>query len=108
MEKRGEENFLNFSRSEHGARAHIDLSASSERVTRVSFTKMAKSRPVRKTIAQRPSSGSLRGAVAVVAGATRGAGRSIARALGEAGATVYVTGRSVVGNRSHYNRPETI
>ena len=37
---------------------------------------------------------SLAGAVAVVAGATRGAGRGIARALGEAGATVYCTGRS--------------
>src|ERR1700691_2647271 len=50
----------------------------------------------------------LAGAVAVVAGATRGAGRGIARALGEAGATVYCTGRSVRGNRSPYNRPETI
>ena len=39
--------------------------------------------------------GSLAGQVAVVAGATRGAGRGIARALGEAGATVYCTGRSV-------------
>jgi NAD(P)-dependent dehydrogenase (short-subunit alcohol dehydrogenase family) len=46
--------------------------------------------------------------VAVVAGATRGAGRGIARALGEAGATVYCTGRSVRGNPSPYNRPETI
>jgi NAD(P)-dependent dehydrogenase (short-subunit alcohol dehydrogenase family) len=69
---------------------------------------MTKSRRGHKAIARRRSSGSLRGAVAVVAGATRGAGRGIARALGEAGATVYVTGRSAVGNRSHYNRPETI
>jgi len=46
--------------------------------------------------------------VAVVAGATRGAGRGIARALGEAGATVYCTGRSVRGNPSPYRRPETI
>jgi NAD(P)-dependent dehydrogenase (short-subunit alcohol dehydrogenase family) len=46
--------------------------------------------------------------VAVVAGATRGAGRGIARALGEAGATVYCTGRSVRGNLSPYGRPETI
>ena len=38
----------------------------------------------------------------------RGAGRGIARALGEAGATVYCTGRSVRGNPSPYNRPETI
>jgi NAD(P)-dependent dehydrogenase (short-subunit alcohol dehydrogenase family) len=46
--------------------------------------------------------------VAVVAGATRGAGRGIARALGEAGAIVYCTGRSVRGNPSPYGRPETI
>jgi NAD(P)-dependent dehydrogenase (short-subunit alcohol dehydrogenase family) len=44
----------------------------------------------------------------VVAGATRGAGRGIARALGEAGAIVYCTGRSVAGNPSPYGRPETI
>jgi NAD(P)-dependent dehydrogenase (short-subunit alcohol dehydrogenase family) len=47
-------------------------------------------------------------AVAVVAGATRGAGRGIARALGEAGATVYCTGRSVRGHPSAYGRPECI
>jgi NAD(P)-dependent dehydrogenase (short-subunit alcohol dehydrogenase family) len=46
--------------------------------------------------------------VAVVAGATRGAGRGIARALSEAGAFVFCTGRSVRGNPSPYNRPETI
>jgi NAD(P)-dependent dehydrogenase (short-subunit alcohol dehydrogenase family) len=46
--------------------------------------------------------------VALVAGATRGAGRGIARALGEAGATVYCTGRSVKGKPSPYGRPETI
>jgi NAD(P)-dependent dehydrogenase (short-subunit alcohol dehydrogenase family) len=50
----------------------------------------------------------LTGRVAVVAGATRGAGRGIARALGEAGATVYCTGRSVRGEPSPYKRPETI
>jgi NAD(P)-dependent dehydrogenase (short-subunit alcohol dehydrogenase family) len=50
----------------------------------------------------------LAGRVAVVAGATRGAGRGIARALGEAGATVYCTGRSTRGSPSHYRRPETI
>ena len=36
----------------------------------------------------------LKGKVALVAGATRGAGRGIAIALGEAGATVYCSGRS--------------
>ncbi len=56
----------------------------------------------------RRSTQSLDGTVAVVAGATRGAGRGIARALGEAGAMVYCTGRSVRGYRSSYNRPETI
>jgi NAD(P)-dependent dehydrogenase (short-subunit alcohol dehydrogenase family) len=50
----------------------------------------------------------LAGRVAVVAGATRGAGRGIARALGEAGATVYCTGRSVRGKPSPYARRETI
>jgi NAD(P)-dependent dehydrogenase (short-subunit alcohol dehydrogenase family) len=46
--------------------------------------------------------------VAWVAGATRGAGRGIATALGEAGATVYCTGRSSGQLRSEYDRPETI
>jgi NAD(P)-dependent dehydrogenase (short-subunit alcohol dehydrogenase family) len=46
--------------------------------------------------------------IALVAGATRGAGRGIAVALGEAGATVYCTGRSTTGRRSEYDRPETI
>jgi NAD(P)-dependent dehydrogenase (short-subunit alcohol dehydrogenase family) len=50
----------------------------------------------------------LDGQVAVVAGATRGAGRGVARALGEAGALVYCTGRSVPGQPSPYARPETI
>jgi NAD(P)-dependent dehydrogenase (short-subunit alcohol dehydrogenase family) len=50
----------------------------------------------------------LTNAVAVVAGATRGAGRAIACELGAAGATVYVTGRSTRGNPSPMNRPETI
>jgi NAD(P)-dependent dehydrogenase (short-subunit alcohol dehydrogenase family) len=49
----------------------------------------------------------LEGRVAVVAGATRGAGRGIACMLGEAGATVYCTGRSVRG-RPAGTRPETI
>ena len=51
---------------------------------------------------------SLDGRVAVVAGATRGAGRGIARMLGEAGATVYCTGRSVRGQASPRGRAETI
>ena len=46
--------------------------------------------------------------VALVAGATRGAGRGIAVALGEAGATVYCTGRTTREQRSEYDRPETI
>jgi NAD(P)-dependent dehydrogenase (short-subunit alcohol dehydrogenase family) len=52
----------------------------------------------------------LHGRVAVVAGATRGAGRGIAAALGEAGAIVVCTGRSSLsgGRQSDYDRPETI
>jgi NAD(P)-dependent dehydrogenase (short-subunit alcohol dehydrogenase family) len=50
----------------------------------------------------------LEGKVAVVAGATRGAGRGIAVELGAAGAMVYCTGRSVRGNLSDMNRSETI
>ncbi len=50
----------------------------------------------------------LRRQVAVVAGATRGAGRGIARMLGAAGATVYCTGRSVRGRPATAGRPETI
>src|SRR5262245_7169195 len=49
---------------------------------------------------------SLKGKVALVAGATRGAGRGIAVELGAAGATVYCTGRSVRGQTT--GRPETI
>ena len=59
-----------------------------------------------------PDRKALRGRVAVVAGATRGAGRGIATALGEAGATVICTGRSSRDKtrrvRSDYDRAETI
>ncbi|MCB0088881.1 MAG: SDR family NAD(P)-dependent oxidoreductase, partial [Caldilineaceae bacterium] len=51
---------------------------------------------------------SLKGQVAVVAGATRGAGRAIAVELGAAGTTVYCTGRSVRGAPSDLQRSETI
>jgi NAD(P)-dependent dehydrogenase (short-subunit alcohol dehydrogenase family) len=50
----------------------------------------------------------LEGKVALVTGATRGAGRGTAVALGEAGATVYCTGRTTREQRSEYDRPETI
>jgi NAD(P)-dependent dehydrogenase (short-subunit alcohol dehydrogenase family) len=50
----------------------------------------------------------LAGKVVLVSGATRGGGRGIAVALGEAGATVYATGRSTRERRSEVDRPETI
>jgi NAD(P)-dependent dehydrogenase (short-subunit alcohol dehydrogenase family) len=58
----------------------------------------------------RTNASSLQGRVAVVAGATRGAGRGIAAALGEAGATVVCTGRtsSVRPIPSDYHRHETV
>ena len=46
--------------------------------------------------------------IALVAGATRGAGRGIAVSLGEAGATVSCTGRSTRAGRWEYDRRETI
>jgi NAD(P)-dependent dehydrogenase (short-subunit alcohol dehydrogenase family) len=57
-----------------------------------------------------PNPNALRSRIAIVAGATRGAGRGIAVALGEAGATVICTGRSSRSRalRSDYDRPETI
>ncbi len=51
---------------------------------------------------------SLQGKVALVAGATRGAGRGIAVELGAASATVYVTGRTTRTQQSEYKRAETI
>ncbi len=50
----------------------------------------------------------LHGQVALVAGATRGAGRGTARALAAAGARVYCTGRSAEGHPRGMDRPETI
>ncbi|MFB9877606.1 SDR family oxidoreductase [Planobispora siamensis] len=50
----------------------------------------------------------LKGKVALVAGATRGTGRAIATELGAAGATVYCTGRTTRRDRSEMGRPETI
>lgn len=63
---------------------------------------------ISKTGPPRFSRNSLRGKVALVAGATRGAGRGIAIALGEAGATVYCTGRSSRKNLKKGSRTETI
>lgn len=57
-----------------------------------------------KSMKQKP----LKGKIALVAGATRGAGRGIACMLGEAGATVYCTGRSIRGHSATNGRPETI
>src|SRR5258707_11834886 len=51
---------------------------------------------------------SLRGKVALVTGASRGAGKGISLVLGEQGATVYVTGRSVRGKPTTLGRPGTI
>ena len=51
---------------------------------------------------------SLDGKVALVAGATRGAGRGIACMLGAAGAVVYCSGRTSAGRASPMARPETI
>ena len=100
------------------ARAGGDRRARVRRLRRVA--RAARSSPAARSccaavlaVRRRPDStgGShepLEGKVALVAGATRGAGRGIAVALGEAGATVYCTGRSTRERRSEYDRPETI
>ena len=69
---------------------------------------MATRTPGRSSTRRSSTGKPLDGRVALVAGATRGAGRGIAWALGEAGATVYCTGRSVAGAPSPYGRRETI
>lgn len=61
----------------------------------------------KKALKQVPKK-ALQGKIALVAGATRGAGRGIAIALGEAGATVYCTGRSSRRGQVTPGRPETI
>jgi NAD(P)-dependent dehydrogenase (short-subunit alcohol dehydrogenase family) len=71
------------------------------------------SAPARCTISINPSEArimgtALKGKVALVAGATRGAGRGIAVELGAAGATVYATGRTTRTQKSEMNRSETI
>ena len=50
----------------------------------------------------------LSGKVALVTGASRGIGRGIARGLGEAGATVYVTGRTVTEGEAPSRLPGTV
>jgi NAD(P)-dependent dehydrogenase (short-subunit alcohol dehydrogenase family) len=72
--------------------------------TKVSRRKQTKMSGPRKNVAKK----ALQGKIALVAGATRGAGRGIAIALGEAGATVYCTGRSSRGRPATPGRPETI
>jgi NAD(P)-dependent dehydrogenase (short-subunit alcohol dehydrogenase family) len=68
----------------------------------------ARARTTNARAPRRRTSLPLAGRVALVAGATRGAGRGIAVALGEAGATVYCTGRSTRQHPSPLARPETI
>src|SRR3954469_19942942 len=57
---------------------------------------------------RKDNSQSLHGRIALVTGSSRGAGRAIAAVLGEHGATVYVTGRSVRGQPTTDNLPGTI
>src|SRR6266480_7811352 len=95
------------------SRMHTPARASSGKIRRAAahVSRLRGHMAARKRQSRPPvrrSNQPLEGRVAVVAGATRGAGRGIARALGEAGAVVYCTGRSVRGNPSPYGRPETI
>lgn len=78
------------------------------RTTGTTTRKGTTRRSTPKPSAARTRTRPLAGRVAIVAGATRGAGRGIAVALGEAGATVYCSGRSTRANASPLGRPETI
>src|SRR6202521_2796489 len=74
------------------------------------MAEMPKKVPKSKKAPKRVPKKVLKGKIALVAGATRGAGRGIAIALGEAGATVYCTGRSSRKRTRSATpgRPETI
>jgi NAD(P)-dependent dehydrogenase (short-subunit alcohol dehydrogenase family) len=84
------------------------LRASSQSALAASGETSPKARHTKDMATWSPNPQVLRGRISVVAGATRGAGRGIAAALGEAGATVICTGRTTRSQRSEYNRPETI
>ena len=60
------------------------------------------------SVQDEPAAGGLTGRVALVTGASRGVGRGVARGLGEAGATVYVTGRTVQEGTSAAGLPGTV
>src|SRR5262249_14231034 len=92
-----------------GSPSEVGSQVENPRTSMARLKKTPSSRPPTGPVASSPGPARpLTGHVAVVAGATRGAGRGIARALGEAGALVYCTGRSVRGHPSPYGRPETI
>ena len=59
-------------------------------------------------MSREPEMGTLEGKVAVVTGASRGVGKGIALGLGEAGATVYITGRTVEEGKAAVHLPGTI
>jgi NAD(P)-dependent dehydrogenase (short-subunit alcohol dehydrogenase family) len=90
------------------SRRQADETGGASRVGRKSKGLLARAKRGTRHVKLRPMSTSLKGKIALVAGATRGAGRGIAVQLGAAGATVYVTGRTTRSQRSEMNRPETI